>query len=118
MTILVDELNEYTRGPAYLQGWWCHMMSDIADEEGLTELHRMAHRLGLERRWFQSKNPRFPHYDLRPSKREMAIELGAQEVLSTELVRRCAWVSLPTPESSGSSSSDSSSQELSDSHSE
>lgn len=78
MTIYVDEINTYPSGQ------WCHMMSD----SGVDELHTMAAKLGLRRAWFQNK-PRFPHYDLRPSKRLLAIKLGAVAVESDELVTRC-----------------------------
>lgn len=66
------------------KGQWCHMMTD----GDLSELHAMAERLGLKRAWFQNK-PRHPHYDLRPSKRALAVQYGAVEVTGVELVRRC-----------------------------
>jgi len=61
-------------------GKWCHMITD----GDLEELHEMASRLGLKREWFQPKS--FPHYDLRPSKRSMAIKMGAKEVNGREIV--------------------------------
>lgn len=53
----------------------------------LDELHLFAARLGLKRQWFQAP-PRasFPHYDLRPSKRVLAVRLGAKEVSREEIV--------------------------------
>lgn len=48
----------------------CHMLADTLDE-----LHAMADRLGLQRRWFQ--NERTPHYDICQSKRSLAISFGA-----------------------------------------
>jgi len=62
---------------------WCHMATD----GNVEELHKMARRLGLYRAWFQSG--RFPHYDLTPAKRRMALRLGAQEVDARELMRCC-----------------------------
>lgn len=51
---------------------WCHMFADEAD---CLELHEMAQKIGLKREWFQRG-----HYDLVPTKRAMAIRLGAVEV--------------------------------------
>lgn len=96
MTILVDELQDYQMAhlPPQLRGLWCHMMTDDLTPAGLDELHAMAARIGMRRAWFQDK-PRYPHYDLRPSKRALALQHGAQAVTSTELVRRC--MRLPEP---------------------
>ena len=59
--ILVDETRRHR------SGWWCHMVSDRSVEE----LHAFASEIGLRRKWFQD-GPR-PHYDLRPSKRRLAV---------------------------------------------
>lgn len=55
---------------------WCHMAADNLDE-----LHAFAERLGCRRAWFQCP-PKvwYPHYDLAPSRRILAVELGATEV--------------------------------------
>jgi hypothetical protein len=79
MAILVDEARWPYRGQMY-----CHMISDKGD---LSELHAFAAKLGLKRLWFQNK-PRWPHYDLAPSTRRLAVQLGAEEVTSSEMVRR------------------------------
>jgi hypothetical protein len=50
----------------------CHMVADT-----LGELHEMADRIGVQRRWFQ--DTRHPHYDVSKSKRELAVMLGAYE---------------------------------------
>ena len=76
--ILVDETRRHR------SGWWCHMVSDRSVEE----LHAFASEIGLRRRWFQD-GPR-PHYDLRPSKRRLAVAKGAMEVNTRVLVRRIA----------------------------
>jgi hypothetical protein len=87
VTILVDGVTEYpadmTRG---LPGRrWSHMVSDVGEDE----LHDFARRLGLKRAWFQSRpNASAAHYDLVPSKRALALKLGAVEVTSRELVAR------------------------------
>lgn len=64
---------------------WCHMATD----GDLRELHLMARKLGLRAEWFQDKNRRHPHYDLKPRLRAAAIRLGAQPVSSVELVQKC-----------------------------
>jgi hypothetical protein len=76
--ILVDETRRHR------SGWWCHMVSDRSVEE----LHAFASEIGLRRRWFQD-GPR-PYYDLRPSKRRLAVAKGAKEVNTRVLVRRMA----------------------------
>lgn len=44
--------------------------------DNLDELHRLAKRIGLRRRWFQRKSA-MPHYDLTRNKRREAIMAGA-----------------------------------------
>jgi hypothetical protein len=48
-----------------------HMIADNPNE-----LHDMADRIGVARRWFQS-NASAPHYDICRSKLELAIKGGA-----------------------------------------
>jgi len=48
-----------------------HMIADT-----LTELHAMADKIGIARRWFQEQSS-FPHYDVCKAKRELAIRFGA-----------------------------------------
>lgn len=52
----------------------CHMVADSLDE-----LHAMADRIGVARRWFQNK-PRMPHYDICLAKRALAVQHGAVEI--------------------------------------
>lgn len=59
----------------------CHMVADT-----LPELHSMAEKIGIARRWFQDK--RIPHYDLCKSKRALALQFGAVAVTSRELVAK------------------------------
>lgn len=80
MTIYVDPIRNWGK-----RGDWCHMACD----GDIEELHTFARRIGLQRSWFQAKNPRHLHYDLRPSKRVLAIKAGAVEVSSAELLQRC-----------------------------
>jgi hypothetical protein len=73
---LVDPIRRHQSGE------WCHMVSD----ESLEELHEFAATIGLKRKAFQGVSR--PHYDLRPSKRRLAVSMGAQEVGMRDLVRR------------------------------
>lgn len=52
---------------------WCHMWTSPGNEEAL---HAIAKSIGMRREWFQDKAG-FPHYDLVPGKRELAISKGA-----------------------------------------
>lgn len=79
MTIYVDPIRQHPSGP------WCHMATD----DDLDELHEVAAQIGLKRSWFQD-HPDHPHYDLRPSKRVLAVQAGAVEVNQYELVILCS----------------------------
>lgn len=57
----------------------CHMGAD-----SLEELHTMADKIGVARKWFQD-DPRHPHYDICLSKRTSAVQYGAVEVTQREL---------------------------------
>ena len=59
-----------------------HMIADT-----LPELHEMADRIGVARRWFQSKSS-FPHYDVCKAKRELAIGLGALPLEKRQFVMK------------------------------
>ncbi len=74
MAILVDSAIWPHRGRR-----WAHLVSD----RSLEELHAFADRLGLERAWFQGD-----HYDVPAEVRRRALELGAQPVTASDLVRR------------------------------
>ena len=58
----------------------CHMVADTLDE-----LHSMADKIGIQRKWFQN-NPDHPHYDISQSKRILAVQNGAIEITARELV--------------------------------
>lgn len=55
----------------------CHMMADTE-----AELHTMADKIGVARRWFQGD-----HYDICMSKRALAVQSGAAEVTIRQLAR-------------------------------
>ena len=54
------------------------------------ELHQMADKIGIARKWFQdNKNHVNPHYDVCKSKKMLAIRYGAIEVNDRELIKIC-----------------------------
>lgn len=61
----------------------CHMIADTADE-----LHAMAAAIGINPKHYQGD-----HYDICLAKRKMAVERGAKEVSTREIVlaRRRLW---------------------------
>ncbi len=71
--IHVDKIVDYTGMTKLKYKLWCHMWTDGPIEE----LHEFAKSLGLLQRWFQDK-AHFPHYDITPGKRKLALLKGAQ----------------------------------------
>lgn len=88
MTVYVDDMRARF-GRLIL----CHMIADTA-----AELHAMADRVGVARRWHQGD-----HYDIALSKRALAIAAGAVEItwrcrgLMTVRRRRDPTAPLVTP---------------------
>ncbi len=77
MAVYVDDM----RAP-FGRMLMCHMIAD-SDEE----LHAMAARIGVARRWWQSPaRSSGSHYDIAQSKRSLAVALGAIEIT----LRQCA----------------------------
>ncbi len=74
MTVYVDDMYRYPMG-RFRRMKMSHM---IADTEA--ELHSMADRIGVARRWYQGD-----HYDICLSLRSRAIALGAVEVTLRQL---------------------------------
>lgn len=71
MTVYVDNMRA-----AFGRMVMCHMLADTDDE-----LHAMAARVGVARRWWQSpEKTSGSHYDIALSKRAMAVRLGAVEI--------------------------------------
>lgn len=58
----------------------CHMIADT-DEE----LHAMAERIGVARKWHQHAGTHRSHYDIALSKRRIAVANGAVEITWREL---------------------------------
>jgi hypothetical protein len=73
MTVYVDD--------AFIPYGRMKMSHMIADTE--EELHAMADKIGIKRKWFQDHN--MPHYDICKSKRRLAVRLGAVEITLREL---------------------------------
>lgn len=86
MAIYVDPIFEWTPVAGHTR--WAHMGTDDRSEAGIEALHAFAARLGLRRSWYQNK-PHHKHYDLTPSKRRLAVQLGAIELTQREYVRTC-----------------------------
>ncbi|MDT3735527.1 MAG: DUF4031 domain-containing protein [Denitratisoma sp.] len=86
MTVYVDNMRA-----RYGRLVMCHM---IADTEA--ELHVMAGRIGMKRRWYQGD-----HYDICLAKRDLAVRFGAVEVTMRQLgcmaMRRRATGQLGSP---------------------
>lgn len=71
MAVYVDNANI-----SYRRMKMCHMLADTEKE-----LHAMADKIGVQRKWFQGpKITSHPHYDICLSKRALAVEYGAVEV--------------------------------------
>lgn len=75
MTVYVDDM----KAP-YRRMIMCHMIADT-DEE----LHAMALRIGVQRKWHQKPNTPHSHYDICLAKRALAVEHGAVEITLREL---------------------------------
>lgn len=58
----------------------CHLVADT-DEE----LHAMADRIGVSRKWHQKAGTPHSHYDIAQSKRALAVHYGAREITRSQL---------------------------------
>jgi hypothetical protein len=71
MTVYVDDMRA-----KFGRMVMCHMLADTDDE-----LHAMAARIGVQRRWWQSpEKTSGSHYDIALSKRALAVAAGAIEI--------------------------------------
>ena len=61
----------------------CHMIADST-----AELHAMADRIDVARRWVQHPGTPKEHYDIALSKRALAVEAGAIEITWRETGER------------------------------
>ncbi len=83
MAILVDSANW-----AWRDRWFCHLVSD----QDLYELHSFARWIGVPQRAFGGD-----HYDVHESMRMIAVEEGALEVSSRQLVQALYAAGLRRP---------------------
>ena len=93
MTVYVDDMRA-----KFGRMVMCHMIAD-SDQE----LHAMAAKIGVARKWWQSpQNSSGSHYDIALSKRTLAIASGAFPItlrtLATMNLRRRSTGHLGTPE--------------------
>ena len=79
MTVYVDDMRA-----KFGRMIMCHMIADT-DEE----LHAMAARIGVARRWHQKPNTSRSHYDIAQSKRALAVQHGAKEITWREAAAIC-----------------------------
>ena len=84
MTVYVDDMHLSEMGQ-FGRMKMCHMIADT-DEE----LHAMAARIGVARRWFQKPGTWSRHYDIAMSKRALAVAAGAVEVTMRQASAMCA----------------------------
>lgn len=84
MAVYVDDM----RAP-YGRMVMCHMIADSSEE-----LHRMADRIGLARKWCQHPGTYREHYDVSLGKRARAVAAGAVEITWAECGRR-VWARRP-----------------------
>ncbi len=78
MACYVDTARAYP-GAGLRYTHFCHLLADTQDE-----LHEMAERLGIPRRFFQDHPWRW-HHDLPAHLRAKAVELGARELTLHEV---------------------------------
>src|SRR5690242_7592186 len=78
MSVYVDDM----RAP-YGRLIMCHMTADTSEE-----LHAMAAKIGVARKWCQKPGTPNEHYDICLSKRALAVKAGAIEITWLETGRR------------------------------
>ena len=89
MTVYVDNMHESTLGHFKTRSGRTYKMSHmIADSD--EELHAMADKIGVDRRWFQKPGTPGRHYDITKTKRAEAIAAGAVEITMQQAALMCA----------------------------
>jgi len=75
VSVYVDDMKR-----RYGRMFMCHMIADST-----AELHAMADRIGVARRWLQKAGTPREHYDVCLAMRAVAIEYGAIPITQREL---------------------------------
>jgi hypothetical protein len=78
----LSKMGEYKRGPHVYK--MSHMIADT-DEE----LHAMAARIGVQRKWFQKAGTSTRHYDITMTMRAKAVAAGAVEITMKQAALMC-----------------------------
>jgi hypothetical protein len=78
MAVYVDDMRA-----SYGRMVMCHMAADSSEE-----LHAMADRIGVARKWVQHPGTDREHYDVCLTKRAKAVACGAREVTARELCNK------------------------------
>lgn len=78
MAVYVDDMHTTPLG-SFGRMKMCHM---TADSE--VELHAMADKIGVARKWHQYPGTPRSHYDIAMSRRALAIQHGAKEITMRE----------------------------------
>jgi hypothetical protein len=94
VTVYVDDMKAEFK-PKHRPGLTYVMSHMIADDDN--ELHRMAAKIGVNRKWFQGD-----HYDITQTMKAKAVKLGAREITwrqcgTMSMNRRCG-LPMGTPE--------------------
>jgi len=79
MTVYVDDMHKHSMGQ-FGRMKMCHMIADSTEE-----LLQMADKIGVARKWIQSKGTHQEHFDIATGKRALAVQAGAKEITMREL---------------------------------
>jgi Protein of unknown function (DUF4031) len=80
MEVYIDSMNAPYRGMKM-----CHMMADSTEE-----LLEMADKIGVQRKWLQSKGTPREHFDICQAKKAKALNLGAEQVGFRKIGELCS----------------------------
>jgi hypothetical protein len=87
MSVYVDDMRAH-----FGRMVMCHMVADTSEE-----LHAMAERIGVARKWCQREGTYQEHYDISLGKKALAIAYGAQQITLRELAGK-TWARRPHKE--------------------
>lgn len=66
---------------------YVRMIMNYMIADSVEELHEMADKIGIKRKWFQN-HKKYPHYDICLAKKKLAIKYEAEEISTRELIKR------------------------------